>query len=75
MLMSVISFIYWSLLCILLVISAGTIRSTFDTDLADTIRIRYDTHVHDLTFQNQEFLDFNKKWMFWADQYKESNKY
>jgi len=26
-----------------------------NTDLADTIRIRYDTHVHDLWFQNQEF--------------------
>jgi len=26
-----------------------------DTDLADTIRIRYDTHEHDFRFQNQEF--------------------
>jgi len=31
------------------------IQYVFDTDLADTIRIRYDTHVHDLRFQNQEF--------------------
>jgi len=30
-------------------------RYVFDTDLADTIRIRYDTHVHDLRFQNLEF--------------------
>jgi len=28
------------------------IRYVFDTDLADMIRIRYDTHVHDLRFQN-----------------------
>ena len=28
-------------------------RYVFDTDLADTIRIRYDTHVYDLRFQNQ----------------------
>jgi len=27
----------------------------FDTDLADIIHIRYDTHVHNLRFQNQEF--------------------
>jgi len=25
-------------------------RYVFDTDLADTIHIRYDTHVHDLRF-------------------------
>jgi len=30
-------------------------RYVFDTVLADTIRIRYDTYVHDLRFQNQEF--------------------
>ena len=31
------------------------IRYVFDSDLADTIRIRYDKHVHDLRFQYQEF--------------------
>jgi len=36
------------------------IRYVFDTDLADTIRIRYDTHVHDYRFQSQEFC-FNNK--------------
>ena len=30
-------------------------RYVFDTNLADTIRIQYDTPVHDLRFQNQEF--------------------
>jgi len=30
-------------------------RYVFDTGLANTIRIRYDTHVHELRFQNQEF--------------------
>jgi len=30
-------------------------RSVFDRDLADMIRIRYDTHVNDLRFHNQEF--------------------
>jgi len=34
----------------LLQIGAGTIQLA-----ADTIRIRYDTHVHDLRFQTQEF--------------------
>ena len=29
-------------------------RYVFDTDLVDTIRIRYDTHVHDIRFQNLE---------------------
>jgi len=31
-------------------------RYVFDTDPADTIRIRYDTLVHDLMFQNLECL-------------------
>jgi len=31
------------------------IRYVIDTDLADTIRIQYDTHVHNLRFQNQGF--------------------
>jgi len=39
----------------------------FDTDLADTIRIRYDTHVHDLRFQSQEFKISTTKLMFWID--------
>jgi len=30
-------------------------RYVFDIDVAYTIRIQYDTHVHDLSFQNQEF--------------------
>ena len=33
-----------------------TVSRRFVMDLADTIHIRYDTHVHDLRFQNQEFL-------------------
>ena len=36
------------------------IQYVFDTDLADTILIPHDTHVHDLRFQNQEFC-FNNK--------------
>jgi len=32
--------------------SQQPIRYVFDTDLADTIRIRCDTHVHALRFQN-----------------------
>jgi len=31
------------------------IRYVFGTDLADSIRIRYNKHAHDLKFQNQEF--------------------
>jgi len=40
---------------------AGTIRSA-----ADTIRIRYDTHVHvhDTRFQNQELWISTTQWMF-----------
>ena len=39
---------------------AGMIRSAAETiyiqyRLADTIHIGYNTHVHDLRFQNQEF--------------------
>jgi len=30
-------------------------RYVFYMDLDDTIRIRYDKHVHDLRFQNQTF--------------------
>jgi len=40
------------------------IRYVFDTDLADTIRIRYDTHLHDFWFQNQDFWISTTKWMF-----------
>jgi len=38
-----------------------SIRYVFDSDLVDTIRIRYDTHVHDFTFQNQEFWISTRK--------------
>jgi len=31
-------------------------RYVFDTDLADTIRIRYDTHVYDLSFKINNFV-------------------
>jgi len=37
------------------------IRYVFDTDLVDTIRIRYDTHVHDLRFKNQDFFLFQQQ--------------
>ena len=45
---------------IIILIRAGTIRSAavsiiFDTDIADTIHIQYNTHEYDLWFQNQEF--------------------
>ena len=41
--------------------SQQPIRYVIDTDLADTIRIQYDTHVHDLRFQTIWILDFNNK--------------
>jgi len=31
------------------------IGNVFNTDLADTVRIRYNKHVHNLKFQSQEF--------------------
>jgi len=42
-------------------------RYVFDTDLADTIRIRYDTHAHYLRFQNQECWISTTECMFWVD--------
>jgi len=36
------------------------IQYVFHTDLADTIHIQNDTHVHDLRFQNQEFQQQSK---------------
>jgi len=50
-------------------------RYVFDTDLADTIRIRYDTHVNDLRFQNQEYWISTTKKKFWIDLFSESFKY
>ena len=35
-------------------ISQQPIQYILDTDFADTIGIRYDTHAHDLKFQNQK---------------------
>jgi len=42
-------------------------RYIFGTDLANMIRIRYDTHVHYLRFQNQEFWISTTECMFWVD--------
>jgi len=50
-------------------------RFIFDTEHANTIRIRYDTHVHDIRFQTQECWISTTKLMFWVDLYDESNKY
>jgi len=47
------------------------IRYVFDTDFADTICIRYDTHLHKLRFQYQEFWISTTKSMFWVDLYSE----
>ena len=54
------------------------IRYVFDTDLADTIRIRYDIHVHDFKISKVSksiILDFNNKVNVWGDLSIESNKY
>jgi len=48
----------------------------FNTDIADIIRTRYDTHVCVFRFKNQEvWILTTLQWMFWFDLYSESNKY
>jgi len=37
------------------------IRYVFTADLAHTIRIQYDTHIHDLRFETQEFRSSTTK--------------
>jgi len=42
-------------------ISQQPIQYILDTDFADTIGIRYDTHAHDLRFPKSRIMSFNNK--------------